>query len=68
MLTYVGRDLARLKAHSFELDGITFMGLQDLIRCKQTIGRQKDLEDIQLIKIFEQHGEVITPTKKQGSH
>ena len=34
------------------IDGVPFMSLDDLVKLKQTMGREKDLRDIELIKDY----------------
>jgi high affinity sulfate transporter 1 len=52
MQTYVGRSLKDLKPHAFTIDGVHFMGIEDLIACKHTMGRRKDHADIVLLETY----------------
>ena len=52
MLSYMGRDLARLRQNAFEKDDVQFMGLDDLIKSKESLGRKKDVADIALIRAY----------------
>ncbi len=50
MLRYVGKSLRDLKPKSFILEEVRFMSVDDLIAAKQKIGRQKDLDDLKLLR------------------
>lgn len=52
METYVGAKLHDLLPSSFVKDGVRFMGLDDLIECKQRIARKKDHDDIRRIEAY----------------
>ena len=53
MTSYMGRDLQRLKRSAFMKDGVCFMGLEDLIKSKEALGRKKDLQDASLIREYQ---------------
>ena len=52
MLQWMGRDLHDLQARSEIIDGVVLMCLNDLIECKQQLGRKKDIQDIADIRSF----------------
>jgi len=62
MLTFVGKNMSELRENAFTISGVRFMSLDDLITCKQTIGRKKDLEDIKLIRRYQSREHSIKPT------
>lgn len=53
MTSFMGRDLRRLQRHSFAIDGVRFMSLEDLIKSKEKLGRKKDRQDIALIRAYQ---------------
>ena len=53
MLRYVGKSLRDLKPKSFIFDDICFMSIDDLMAAKQKIGRQKDLDDLKLLRKYQ---------------
>lgn len=53
MRSWIGRSYASLKKSAQMHQGVQFMSVQDLILCKQHLGRQKDLSDIQMLKAYE---------------
>jgi hypothetical protein len=61
MLRWMERDLNDLQQHAHIVQGITLMGLQDLIECKTKLGRKKDLQDVALIKKYLQKTRKSTP-------
>lgn len=54
MSSYMGRDLGRLLKNSFTMKGVRFIGINDLIKSKEQFGRTKDLEDINLLRDYQQ--------------
>ena len=59
MHTWMGNSLKHLQHHSFEIEKIAFMGVEELIEAKRHLGRKKDLEDIMLLEGYQE-----TPTEK----
>lgn len=53
MESWVGRSLKHLIKRSFVIEGVRFMGLDDLIACKSEIGRDKDRSDVDLLKEYQ---------------
>ncbi len=53
MTSFMGRDLKRLQKHAFSIDGVRFMGLDDLIDSKEALNRAKDRKDITLIRAYQ---------------
>jgi high affinity sulfate transporter 1 len=51
MLKWMGRDLADLQQSQEIIQGIPVMSLHDLVECKASMGRKKDLADIKLIRV-----------------
>lgn len=49
MTTFMGMSLKRLSKSAFIAQEVRFMGLNDLIACKEKLGRPKDISDIKLI-------------------
>lgn len=52
MLSWMNYDLGRLQKNHFDLDGVMFMGLKDLVKIKERLGRKKDIADIALIERY----------------
>ena len=52
MMTWMGRDLKRLQKDAFTKDGVVFMSVDQLIACKKRLGRNKDKEDLELLKKY----------------
>jgi hypothetical protein len=46
------RDVAEMIGNAVVIDGVPFMRLEDLIDLKRSMGRQKDLTDIELIQDY----------------
>lgn len=61
MQKWMGRDLARLRRDSFEQDGVPYMSINQLIACKQRLGRKKDLADIKLLSQYKNDRTHVTP-------
>lgn len=53
MTAFMGRNLQDLQRNSFIKDDVEFMGLDDLIACKKSLGRKQDIEDIALIEKYQ---------------
>lgn len=53
MTKWMGYDLAHLQKTAQTIGGIPVMGIAKLIDCKERMGREKDLADIELIKQFQ---------------
>lgn len=52
MLRWMGRDVGDLQRKAQTVDDVRVMGLQDLIDCKQQLGRQKDIRDVELLRAY----------------
>ena len=52
MLNWMHRDLNDLRASREKIEGIPVMGVQDLIDCKLSMGRKKDLADVELLQTY----------------
>ncbi len=52
MRSWMGKNLRTLKKHAFSDHDVSFMGIADLIECKQHLGRAKDLADIELLQQY----------------
>ncbi|PID98731.1 sulfate transporter [Candidatus Saccharibacteria bacterium] len=52
MQTYVGKSLKDLLPRAQYIEGVPFMHINDLIACKKTIGRKKDLEDVRRLEKY----------------
>lgn len=55
MHTWMGMSLKRLKKHSFTIDGVPMMSVDDLIEAKRRLGRRKDASDITLLTEYQQN-------------
>jgi hypothetical protein len=53
MRNWIGRSYSSLKKNAQVHQGVQFMSVHDLILCKQHLGRQKDLSDIQMLQAYE---------------
>lgn len=53
MRNWIGRSYASLKRNATMQHGVQFMSVRDLILCKQHLGRQKDLSDIQMLQAYQ---------------
>lgn len=60
MTQWMGHTLSALRKSQHMIDGIPVMGVDDLIECKQRLGRKKDIEDIKLIKKLRKEGKLLT--------
>ncbi len=49
MHMWMGRDLKKLKRDAFDVDGVTFMNIDQLIDAKNNLARKKDLADVRLL-------------------
>lgn len=49
MHTWMGKSFKRLQKNAFEIKGVTFMGIDDLVEAKRHLGRKKDTSDIALL-------------------
>lgn len=54
MHTWMGNNLKHLLHHSFEVDKVAFMSVDELIEAKRHLGRAKDLEDIMLLESYKE--------------
>jgi len=54
MHTWMGNSLKHLQHHSFEVEKVAFMGVDELIEAKRHLGRKKDLEDIMLLEGYQE--------------
>ncbi len=54
MHTWMSHNLKRLKKHSFVVEDVAFMGVEDLIEAKRRLGRRKDVSDITLLEQYAQ--------------
>lgn len=52
MRSWMGKNLRALKKHAFLYHEVSFMSVEDLIECKQHLGRAKDLADIKLLQRY----------------
>jgi high affinity sulfate transporter 1 len=52
MHTWMGSSLKHLMHHSFEVEDVTFMSVDELIEAKRHLGRKKDLDDIMLLENY----------------
>lgn len=52
MHTWMGHDLQSLQRGSFEIDGVTFMNVDELIETKRRLGRRKDIEDVEMLETY----------------
>ncbi len=50
MRSWIGRSYASLKKSAEMHDGVQSISVHDLVLCKQHLGRQKDLSDIQMLQ------------------
>lgn len=57
MTSYMGMDVQRLRRNAFVKDDVYFMGLDDLIKSKEALGRTKDLQDAELIREYQRQSE-----------
>ncbi len=54
MQTWMGKTVEELQKNAIIVNGISLMGLDDLVTCKSILSRKKDLKDIQSINEFKQ--------------
>ena len=52
MQSWMGKNLEDFQRNSIVVNGIPVMGLEDIISCKLSHGRKKDLQDVKRIKEF----------------
>ncbi len=52
MHSWMGRSYNRLARNAFEIRGVSFMGIADLIESKRHLARRKDLSDITLLENY----------------
>lgn len=52
MLKWMGRDLDDLRPSQELIEDVPVMGLRDLIACKTSMGRKKDLADVALLRDY----------------
>lgn len=52
MHSWMGMDLERLEKHMQIIDGVRYMGTQDLIKAKRQLARKKDLNDVALLEAY----------------
>ena len=53
MHTWMGKSFKRIRQNAFELNGVWFMDVDDLIEAKRHLGRRKDMSDIALLKDYQ---------------
>ena len=53
MHTWMGKTFKRIRQNAFELNGVWFMDVDDLIEAKRHLGRRKDMSDIALLKDYQ---------------
>lgn len=52
MHVWMGNTVEHLLHHSFEVDKVAFMSVDELIEAKRHLGRKKDIEDIMLLEQY----------------
>lgn len=53
MHTWMGKSFKRIRQNAFELKGVWFMDIDDLIEAKRHLGRRKDASDIALLQTYQ---------------
>ena len=53
MHTWMGKNFKRIRQNAFELNGVWFMDVDDLIEAKRHLARRKDMSDIALLQDYQ---------------